>query len=256
MAIINYIENYSKIHRFNMHSHQYWEILYVMKSDGYFEFFNSSPIHYKKGDILCIPPNVSHTNHPNSGFQNINLTISNWNPPIKEPTLITNVESEDFYHILEQAYRHFHKANPPKDIVYTLTKLIIQYIEYYSLSPQISNISLTIINAIVENFHNASFDWSTIYNQFPFSKEVLRKKFIAEVGISPSQYLTRIRIDNAVQLLTKKATADYSIKDIAEKCGFVDQLYFSRVFKKIMNVSPSNYQLKFLSDNKIDKSIE
>ena len=34
------------------------------------------------------------------------------------------------------------------------------------------------------------------------------------------------------------------IKDVAEAVGFEDQLYFNKVFKKIIGISPSKYRSK------------
>ncbi len=60
--------------------------------------------------------------------------------------------------------------------------------------------------------------------------------FKAEYGETPKQYITTLRLKNAIYLLEK---TDYSISDISEMCGYSDPLYFSRVFKKYMGISPN-----------------
>ena len=56
--------------------------------------------------------------------------------------------------------------------------------------------------------------------------------------INFTDYLADIRIKHAIQLLEQNKL---SVSELAEKCGYSDPLYFSRVFKKITGVSPSKY---------------
>jgi DNA-binding LacI/PurR family transcriptional regulator/AraC-like DNA-binding protein/signal transduction histidine kinase len=67
------------------------------------------------------------------------------------------------------------------------------------------------------------------------NEDYLTRIFHKEMGLSPWEYLNRLRISIAVTLLIH--TSD-SISEIAQKSGFQDQAYFCRVFKKIMSVSP------------------
>lgn len=52
-------------------------------------------------------------------------------------------------------------------------------------------------------------------------------------------YLNRTRVERAKELLR---TTDDSIQCISENCGFMNQGYFSKVFKKIMSCSPKEYR--------------
>ncbi len=58
-------------------------------------------------------------------------------------------------------------------------------------------------------------------------------------GLTPSQYLTSVRISNAQSLLGKP---EYSINEVGRMVGYQDPLYFSRVFKKHVGYSPSEYR--------------
>lgn len=61
----------------------------------------------------------------------------------------------------------------------------------------------------------------------------------ARTGYAPIDYLTRKRVHRACQLLD---TTQNSVKSIAATVGYKDQLYFSRVFRAINDVSPSEYR--------------
>lgn len=58
-------------------------------------------------------------------------------------------------------------------------------------------------------------------------------------GMSPVVYLTRFRISTACGLLRK---TDYTIGEVASYVGLEDQLYFSRVFRKLKGMSPRDYR--------------
>jgi AraC family transcriptional regulator, arabinose operon regulatory protein len=59
-------------------------------------------------------------------------------------------------------------------------------------------------------------------------------------GYSPIDYLIRLRMHHACQLLD---TTDLPVKEIAARLGYEDQLYFSRLFKVVNEVAPSDYRM-------------
>ncbi|HMX35253.1 MAG TPA: AraC family transcriptional regulator, partial [Leptospiraceae bacterium] len=63
--------------------------------------------------------------------------------------------------------------------------------------------------------------------------------FKAFYGISPSDYLERIRIENSIYLMKFTQLA---LKDIAFEVGFKNQETFNRVFKKITLHTPSHFR--------------
>jgi AraC-like DNA-binding protein len=62
------------------------------------------------------------------------------------------------------------------------------------------------------------------------------RAFKKATGLTPSRYLTRLRMNRAKQLLMMP---ELSLKEIATHVGFQDELYFSRVFKNVEGVSPT-----------------
>lgn len=63
--------------------------------------------------------------------------------------------------------------------------------------------------------------------------------FTQTMGISPKQYLLRIRIERATELLEN---TDLTVARISELVGFSDGNYFSRLFKKYTGHSPCFYR--------------
>lgn len=71
------------------------------------------------------------------------------------------------------------------------------------------------------------------------SKYYFVRIFHEENGISPIDFLQHYRISIARQLLLE---TQYPVSIIAEKCGFETPSYFSKIFKKYCDVSPSQYR--------------
>lgn len=63
--------------------------------------------------------------------------------------------------------------------------------------------------------------------------------FKLEMGQSPSSYILRIRMSSACELLRN---TDVCIKQIGVMCGYSDPHFFSKVFKKYIGMSPSEYR--------------
>ncbi len=119
--------------------------------------------------------------------------------------------------------------------------MILGFISQFDGSSQTSQHIELIANAIIENFYDANFSIDSIYSQFDLSKDYIRRQFIKEKGVSPLQFLNQTRINSAQKLLLSRNINNLKIYEIAERCGFNDQLYFSRVFKKFVGVSPKEY---------------
>ena len=67
------------------------------------------------------------------------------------------------------------------------------------------------------------------------SEDYLTRIFHREMGLSLWDYLNRYRVFRAAGLLRR---TDETIGEIAARCGFQDQAYFCRVFKKIYGCPP------------------
>lgn len=65
--------------------------------------------------------------------------------------------------------------------------------------------------------------------------------FKRHTGCAPMDYFTRLRMEKARCLLD---TTEASVKEVAATLGYDDPFYFSRVFKSVNQLAPSNYRMK------------
>lgn len=71
------------------------------------------------------------------------------------------------------------------------------------------------------------------------SRAGLNRKMKSILGITPMDFLREVRMQRACQMLRDKTL---SINDVAERCGFADPRYFSRIFKAKKGKTPSEYR--------------
>jgi AraC-like DNA-binding protein len=71
------------------------------------------------------------------------------------------------------------------------------------------------------------------------SHSQFERRFRRLFGVSPRQYLLRVRVNAACKLLAETAG---SVTDIALEIGFYDHSHFSRTFSRLMGVSPLAYR--------------
>jgi len=74
-----------------------------------------------------------------------------------------------------------------------------------------------------------------IAESFNLSPEYVNALFQKELGISPTDCINREKVFLAYQYLNRDGL---SVKETAYACGFNDPFYFSRVFKKILGITP------------------
>jgi AraC family transcriptional regulator len=66
------------------------------------------------------------------------------------------------------------------------------------------------------------------------------RQFKVATGHPPHEYLIRLRVDRAQELLRKKART-WTMAAIARECGFSDQSHLARHFKRVLGVTPGDY---------------
>lgn len=103
-----------------------------------------------------------------------------------------------------------------------------------------------IINYLDENYtHKISLD--QISQKLYLSPVYISKIFKEETGDSPINYLIKIRLEKAKEILER--TSSGSVKSIANEVGYEDVYYFSKLFKKNYGISPMYYRKKAVGDD-------
>ncbi len=84
--------------------------------------------------------------------------------------------------------------------------------------------------------------------QMNYSEAYFCKLFKQCFGINFTSYLAKYRVKEAKKLLE---ISNKSAKEIGKACGYVDPCYFTRVFKREVGCTPSEYRNRYLKDAEI-----
>lgn len=90
----------------------------------------------------------------------------------------------------------------------------------------------------LENHYKEKITGTQVGNLLDMNFDYINRVFRKIMGEPIFQYLNRIRINHARELLM---TTDMKLVGIAMETGFSDEFYLSRQFKKYMGVSPAAY---------------
>ena len=123
-------------------------------------------------------------------------------------------------------------------LLYTFSVLGTRYLEHEESMPRSGNTMLQVKKYLDDNYADAELTLEKIGRELSYNKKYLSTAFKKEFRIGMAEYLNTIRIQHACTLMEQGFT---SMKDIAQLCGYRDPLYFSRIFKKHMGISPREH---------------
>lgn len=95
-----------------------------------------------------------------------------------------------------------------------------------------------LVKIIDANIDNEDLSLADLTSEMAMSKSVLYKKFNALTSLSLTDFIKIRRLKQAAVLLNRK---DTSVGEVAIMVGFSDQKYFSKQFKKMYGITPSEF---------------
>ncbi|PHR31055.1 MAG: hypothetical protein COA38_08920 [Fluviicola sp.] len=225
---------------FPSHFHQSWSLSYIEYGSENIAF-NNSDFLVSKNAIQLIPPYSIHKNwsNKNNAWAYKALYISD--------DVIKNVAKK-----INADYSYL--ASLPYFISYSNSEFDINEASIFKI---IENLFLDTLNDIHQPYfkknanepfddilnylslnYNQSITLETLQKEFKVNKFKLQKSFKKNIGLTPLEYLTTIRIENSKKLFY----TDVPLVEIALESGFYDQSHFTHSFKKYVGVTPGNYK--------------
>lgn len=107
--------------------------------------------------------------------------------------------------------------------------------------------AVTIIKEYIDNNFCQNIRITMFSEKYFFSTEYLTKLFRNRYGYTIYEYVLKLRMERAKELLEDE---NNKIIDIAERLGYADNHYFSKAFRTYYQVSPSQYRKEFQSREK------
>lgn len=129
---------------------------------------------------------------------------------------------EELYQNICTVFKSLFDLQSEKSLYNLTAKELVDKIEKYLEANYTKNITYKVFNEM-----------------FGYNETYITNVFRNIKGISPSKYVTRLRIDKAKDIISKQP--DILLKNVSDMVGYDDSLYFSRVFKDMTGLSPSEY---------------
>lgn len=145
---------------------------------------------------------------------------------------------ENYHFLLDEALYSVHSMEELKLELMALIKLLAPS----SRQPEAADDAERLFSTILAYLYSHMADTLTIgivCQKFNLSQTTLSRWFRKFENNSFSNYLTEIRIQRAQKIL--RDSPDTYIKDVAEQVGYCDQFYFSRIFRSIVGVCPTDF---------------
>ncbi len=95
-----------------------------------------------------------------------------------------------------------------------------------------------IMKCVNENLSNPDFDVEMMTKEVGISRAQLHRKMKEMTGISTSEFIRNLRLEQAARLIREKKI---NITQVAYSVGFNNQAHFSTIFKKHFGVTPTEY---------------
>ncbi|SEN50383.1 AraC-type DNA-binding protein [Amphibacillus marinus] len=226
-------------------------LIYSMDGLGYIHLNNGSALKVKAGQLYCIPKTTSHryyadTTNPWSILwmhfncthdQAVALPLSD--QPISFPIEKQRTIQNHFTELLHMCERYPHQHL--QRVVSPFLFFIFAEVAYLPEREEHGQDHHFLAKAIqYMNIHLASpLSLEEIAAALGVSASYLSQVFKQQLNQSPMAYLTELKMERACKFLRMEQLKIYQV---AAKVGFQDPYYFSRVFKKVIGLSPKMFQ--------------
>ena len=266
------INNHKPNHKYQKwHYHPEIELVYVSNGEGKRQV-GLHLSNYSDGDLVLIGSNVPHTGFTEYFDQERKEVVIQFKPEFLGNSIESVFEFKKISKLLELSKQGlvFH-GETKKNIGISMLGLqyetnfqqlltLIRILESLASSDEFTILNkddFSRSNSIIENERiNKIFNYIKINykdkvcleeasNLICMTKPSFCRYFKKHTGKRFTEFLNEYRINNALKLL---AQTEMDIKNICYECGFNNFSHFNRLFKKTLNLTPSEYRKKIDSD--------
>lgn len=232
-------------YHFNSEKHACWEITYIDDGELHSNVDGKEYI-LNKGQYMFYVPNQEHGQNISINSNCSYLTITFETNLINYDSLKNKVFSCDYD--TSSIFTSLINCTNEMRFVDDMIKLKIKELMIISCNTNLSNhknkeqyYNDKLLNSIIDYINDHMNDDITVDYLcciFGVSRTKIQKIFKSKLKTSPKDYIISTKLSYGKILLKQNK---YSIDEVANMSGFSSANYFSRMFKKIYNLSPTQY---------------
>lgn len=230
-----------------------YQLIYIAAGKGNFNFKSGKRV-VEKGNMVLYRPGEQQIYKYNAADKvevywvhftgsQVEELLSRFGLP-KDKNVFSTGISSDYQWLYNQMIRELQLRRDKYDeLLQLLLRHLLLIIDRHMNESEsgIENILNETEDAV--RYFNKNFNRPIMIEQYAKEHYISTNRFIQNFknvsGVTPQQYIIHLRISVAKELLT---STDKSIKEIASEVGYNNALYFSRLFRKVVGLSPSDYR--------------
>lgn len=252
------------------HLHTFFEIIYVLEGSCSNIIDNNNHVMHT-GDLCIIPPKVYHSIlcTSDSVIMNILIRTSTFGKSFLQLLKYSNIISEFFNEILySNTYKKYLMFHTPEEseLIPVLLNMYLEQQQNEKYHTIIMNANLCIFLGTILREYEATVEYPRKYydksnpipkilnfvrkdlknvslescaNHFHFNQNYLSNLIKKHTGKSFLRFLNNIKIEEACKLILEQ---DIPITTLAERLGYENASYFSKVFKQYTGYSPKKFR--------------
>ena len=261
--------NYGKKFKFDGERHNFWEIIYIDRGKAIIDA-DKKTIELSQGEAFFHKPNQFHAVEATDFASSIIVSFAmsgqteffenkKFKLTSSQQMILSNVVLEfsqafsDPLSELNQRQMHLRENAPIGS-----TQLMKCYLESFLISlmrktnvklDQKANsdaeLTVKIKKYLTDNLYS-SISLDSLSKSLYFSKTHISAKFKSDTGMSVLAFFNKMKIDESKRLIS---SGQYSLTQIATMMGYGSSQYFTRIFKKTTNFTPSEWAKSTKLDN-------
>jgi len=232
---------------------QEYQLILITRGRGEFESASGKKWPVKPGTVMLLFKNEWHRYRPDiaTGWQEywlgfdgpqVEFIFQNSLFQVTQPVLYVG-DNDMLTELMLKVFALLETREPGNEkIVAAYVPVILASLETHMRRKPVNNKAEKMVKScqreILEQF-DQSLDLKQMAADLQVSYTYLRRMFRQFTGTSPHQYLLKLRLQKARDLLVM---SNKSVKEIALECGFNSPYYFSRYFKEDRGMAPSEYR--------------
>ena len=219
---------------FDVKGRPYAAISFRLNGSDMFQF-DGQQLQANPGDIIFIPAHTPYqVKYSACKIIAVHLLDCNYTTPERITPADKRLMTARFLGMLNIWNAH-HNINQAKAQLYEILSILGSDAE----NPPQDPVFLPYMQYFHGHYTEHQLTVAEVCKQMHISRSGLQRLFRQHLGMSPKEYILKLRMQKALDMLT---SGKQSVKAIAHSCGFDDEKYFSRAFKETYHYPPHRFK--------------